>query len=129
MMITLEMRRLYRGKLFYIAVSFGVMIGLVGLLSYYSDISYYKANNLNASISAFEAWLYCLGLGSGAMLQLILPMLIALPYCDSFFQDKKSGYSNFILTRGSFGQYIRSKIVVNFLAGGTTALAIALILF
>ncbi|WP_053373718.1 hypothetical protein [Paenibacillus sp. FJAT-27812] len=128
-MLCVELRRLSKNKLFYVAVSFGVIIGLIGLFPYYSDTSYYKIYQLDTSISAFEAWLYCLGLGSGAMLQLLLPLLIGLPYCDSFLHDKKTGYSKAVLARVSFAKYMRSKIVVNFLAGGLTAIAILFILF
>lgn len=113
----MEIKRLFISNYFYAIILLAIILGLAGLYSYYMDISYFKINKQYDSITAYDAWLYCLGVGSGSILKVIFPLLISVPFCDSFLRDYKSGYINFIITRSIYKKYIYAKLISNGLAG------------
>ena len=73
--------------------------------------------------SLFNSWI---GAG-GIMLEptlyfFLLPLLVCIPFSDSFFTDKKSGYSRNILTRVSNKKYYLAKSISVFLVGSSVAI-------
>lgn len=111
-MIKHEMKRLLTSKMLYLVIFVGILSGVFGLVSYYSDIYFMKQTGNGDAISAYEAWLYCLSIGGGSIYRMIMPLLVTIPYADSYLNDKKSGYLNFILTRTSYRNYLFSKIII-----------------
>lgn len=114
-MIKIELRKVFNNRLLWISIIIGAISGFIGLFSYYSSISYSIINHNYARISAYEAWLFCLSLGSGSIYRLLVPLLL-IPYMDSYFNERKSGYSNMILTRISHRKYFFSKLLAGILS-------------
>ncbi|WML58717.1 hypothetical protein [Neobacillus sp. PS2-9] len=56
------------------------------------------------------------------LLYLLLPILAAIPFGDSYYLDQKSGYLKGIMTRSSKGNYLLSKYFVTFISGGSVIL-------
>lgn len=108
-MLEIELKKVFNNKLIWISIIIGAISGFIGLVSYYSSISYSIINHNFARISAYEAWLFCLSLGSGSIYRVLAPLLL-IPYMDSYFNERKTGYSNMILTRTSHRKYFFSKL-------------------
>ncbi len=113
-----ELKRAFFNKFFFLSIIVGSISGLFGLVSYYSDISFFKQTGNCNAISSYEAWIYCLSLGAGTIFRLIIPLLIAIPFTDTYLKDVKGGYIRYILTRCSFKKYFICKVTVNALVGG-----------
>ncbi len=114
-MLRIELKKVFNNRLLWISIIIGAISGFMGLFSYYSDISYSIINHNFARISAYEAWLFCLSLGSGSIYRLLVPLLL-IPYMDSYFNERKTGYSNMILTRTSHRKYFFSKLLAGILS-------------
>ncbi|ARU60614.1 hypothetical protein CBW65_05600 [Tumebacillus avium] len=56
------------------------------------------------------------------LLYLLLPLLAAIVYADSYLLDEKSGFTKSIYTRVSKGKYLISKFLVTFLTGAMAVL-------
>jgi hypothetical protein len=127
-MLKHEIKRLFLTKSLYWIITLSIALGLIGLYSYYMDIYYFKFNKQFDSISAYDAWLYCLGVAPGSFLKILFPLLIAIPICDSYLRDKKSGYLHFLVTRGSYKKYITAKFIVNGVTGAIVMTATLVVL-
>lgn len=103
-MLKYEMRRAF-GKFFWIAFLVGVVSGAGGFVSYLSDCKYLPSQ----SISCFEAMLYCVSVSEGSFYRAIYPIIICLPYIFTFYTDQKSSFIYFILSRKSYGDYLKNK--------------------
>jgi len=73
-------------------------------------------------------WSYWLGFDSSytplmAVVYLIIPILAAFPFADSFLQDRRSGYLKNLLTRVGRRAYGAAKYLAVFLASGTAAVS------
>lgn len=102
-----EFTKLFHTKAFYIALLIGVASCLLGLISYYDTAFWSYDAGRPQEISAYNAWLDCLSVGS-SVYRLLLPLII-IPFLDSYYMERKSGYQNFILARSSRKQYFFSK--------------------
>ncbi|MFE5430748.1 hypothetical protein [Peribacillus simplex] len=127
-MLATEIKRVFMNKSFIMVILIGVIAGCIGLKAYNDNVYFHRLAGNEEAISAFDAWLYALGISPSSLLKLILVILISIPFSDSYIYDKKSGYINFIRTRCSFNKYIYSKIIANGIAGGTAVLLIFFIL-
>lgn len=113
-MIKAEFKKIFRQKLFWLSVLLGTASGLLGLISYYEHASWYVAAGNEHEISAYQAWLNCLSLGS-TIYRIVAPLLIA-PIIDGLFVEVKSGYANFVLSRASHREFFVTKYIVGLLS-------------
>ena len=113
-MIVNEFSKLIRSKTLYISVCIGILSCLLGLISYYDTAFWSFDAGLPEEISAYNAWLDCLSVGS-SVYRLILPLII-VPFLDSYYLEKQSGYQNYLLSRASRKQYFFSKWFVGIMS-------------
>lgn len=124
-MLKIEFSRALKSKLFLFAVLFGCVLAIshfiFNILPMPAKIDFwlsYDKPMLDMDY-LFPGWMG----GNqhdfqGYLLYLILPILATLPYADSFFSDKKSGFIKNILVRTSKKKYYLSKYIVVFVTGG-----------
>lgn len=109
-MIINELKKTLRNRSVYYSIIIGVLSCCSGIVSY-SDTAYWSSIvNRQEEISAFNAWLDCLSIGS-SFYRLIFPFLI-IPMLDSYLLEKKEGYHTFIVSRSDKIQYYLSKWAV-----------------
>lgn len=128
-MIVVELKRAIMKKSFIFVVIIGILAGCVGLITYNNNVYFHKIAGNEEAISAFDAWLYAIGVSPSSLLKLILVVLISIPFTDSYIYDQKTGYINLLRTRSSFNNYMLSKIIANALAGALVVFLIFAILF
>lgn len=58
----------------------------------------------------------------GVLYYMLVPILCALPYVESYFFDLKSGYINQLTVRYGKKQYVCAKYIVTFVSGAVTAI-------
>lgn len=121
-------------KSLYVAIVIGILSCLCGLYSYYDTAYWSYAAGLFEEISAYNAWLDCLSVGS-SIYRVLLPLII-VPFLDSYFSERKSGYQNFVLARASRNRYFFTKWFVGVISAVgitflvlTTTLAVCIALF
>ncbi|MDE7271947.1 MAG: hypothetical protein K2N95_02635 [Lachnospiraceae bacterium] len=74
-------------------------------------------------LSAFGKWIGGENTSlQGVLYYMMVPILCALPYAESYFFDLKSGYINQITMRCGKKQYVRAKYIVTFVSGAVTAI-------
>lgn len=77
----------------------------------------------------YEAFLQTLA-GPSGLISLLAPLVVVLPFADSYVLDKDSGYLTFILIRtGDTRHYYRAKFVANSIAGGMALLIPLFVVF
>jgi len=127
-MLRIELRKVFNTKLLYVSIVLGCVSCLLGLISYGEDVAIYRQVGREELISSYQCWLNCLAMGS-SVYRLILPVLI-IPYIDSYYVERTSGYQNFVVSRCGRSRYFFSKwfagicsvAVVIFLTLGITML-------
>lgn len=107
-----EVRRAFSSIPFLIALVLGVIISFTHLFNHVLPW-------LDGNFTPFNKWI---GMDTFSfqlqLLLLICPIIVALPFSDSYFTDKKSGFSKAIYVRTSKINYITAKMIVNFIVGG-----------
>ncbi|MEG2935092.1 MAG: hypothetical protein RR844_01230 [Clostridium sp.] len=68
--------------------------------------------------SAFMHWLSQSNSMETSLYYMILPILATIPFADSFFTDRKSGYIKNVLIRAKKKDYYISKYMATFISGG-----------
>ncbi|MEG0596623.1 MAG: hypothetical protein RR502_01135 [Oscillospiraceae bacterium] len=126
-MFQYEFKLALRNKLIIVCIIIGILSGVPGLFSYYSDSIFMVDANQSSAVSFYQAFLYTLSFGSGTLFKIVAPLLI-IPNLDSFFMDRKSGYSNFVITRSNYWQYFFSKLFSGALVAGTILVSILVFL-
>lgn len=69
-------------------------------------------------ISSYDMFMLFKMSGEGNIFIIMLPLLSAIVYSDSYIEDSKGRISNFIYTRERKEKYIVCKYAVNFILGG-----------
>ncbi|MED2942821.1 NADH dehydrogenase FAD-containing subunit [Bacillus swezeyi] len=122
----IEFEKLIKNKLTYVSL-FCLMLIVAG--SVWTSVSEYKETyslykNLYhqypdalGMLSPHQFWLGMSDSFFSSFYYFIFPLLIAIPIVDTIFQEKVSGYANFILTRKSRFSYYVKKFVCAFLFG------------
>lgn len=121
-MIKIEMKRAIKNKLFIIALLFGCFITISHVFQLIIPKIPYLSLHLTKGFfpdSVFNTWIG----GEGYTLQnyvffLILPILASIPYADTFYLDKKSGYIKNVFIRTQKMNYYTAKYIATFLSGG-----------
>lgn len=104
--------------------NFAIILAIGSILSVLSIIFDVLAGRLdyimgNVNFTPFMQWI---GENSNGTYKLtffmIIPILAIVPYADSYWMDKYSGFAKNIYARTSKNQYIISKIIATFTTGG-----------
>lgn len=122
-MLLYEFRLSIRNRLVILCLIIGVISGLPGIFSYYSDATFMWASNQNDAVSCYQAWLYMLSMSSASIYKVIVPLLI-IPNLDSFFLERKYGYSNFVIVRSNYKRYFFSKLISGTITAGLILVSI-----
>lgn len=117
-----ELKKMLSAPILYASIAIGLVSCLLGLVTYFDSVYYIKAVGELDSISAYDAWQDCLALGS-SVYRVILPLLI-VPFLDSYFNERASGYSVFILTRKTYLRYYLAKWFVGIISAALVVLCV-----
>ena len=60
--------------------------------------------------------------------QMLAPFLAAMPFTDSFVNDRDQGYGRLILQRAPYKKYLRSKALAVFVSGGISLVLVLLVM-
>lgn len=116
-----EFRKVLHTRALYFAVAVGLLCSLCGLYSYANTAYYANAAGHGQKLSAYNAWLDCLSVGS-SLYRVVAPLLI-VPCLDGYFLERRSGYRNLVLARSTRGRYY----VCKWFAGVLSAAGIVLV--
>ncbi|MDD4414479.1 MAG: hypothetical protein PHR14_08050 [Oscillospiraceae bacterium] len=120
-----ELRRAFTGIPFFIAIAIGTVIAfwqviqyVIPLTEFVNDVHTYAGKPGLFPLSVFNKWIGAERTGLPSYLFfLVIPLLASLPYGDSYFQDRKTGYIRHILIRQNKVQYYVAKFIAVFLSG------------
>lgn len=127
-----EMRRAFSNRLFLVAIGINCLIVLSHIAFEVAPNSpiflddYYTVRQAYGEypLSVFNTWIG----GQFSIIQVslyffILPLVVCVPFTDSLFSDRKTGYARNIATRTDYKKYYGAKIVAVFLSAGVVAVA------
>lgn len=122
-LLKIELSRALKSKLFLIAILIGCVISISHFIQYVipgAAINYSGADMKGgAPISAISRWIGGTGYALHTFLYyLIAPIIACIPFADSFFIDKNTGYIKNIFTRTKKSHYYISKYISTFISGG-----------
>lgn len=60
--------------------------------------------------------------------EMLAPFLAAIPFTDSFVNDRDKGFGRFILQRSLYKNYLRSKMIAVFVSGGLSLVLVLLVM-
>lgn len=126
-MIKIELKRAISSKVLLVALIIGCAITVSHIFQWvlpqtqYLSLAFYKT--MHPPDSVFNTWVG----GNGYSLQayvffLILPILAAIPYADTFFTDKESGFIKNVFVRVDKKYYYIAKYITVFIFGGLVIL-------
>ncbi|WP_346871252.1 hypothetical protein [Clostridium sp. UBA5119] len=128
-MLKIELKRAFKRKTFLFALLVGIMFCVLDNIeaNYYNIISSYSGYNnyfnefLKSSVlSPYDSFtLFNLTSLSNIFIMLI-PILSAISYSDSYLEDVNSGFLKNVLSRCSKRKYLQSKFLANFIISGIT---------
>lgn len=122
-----ELSRAFTSKGFFLSVAIGVIITLVYFFHYVFpiDLELLVSGYNGKTDPQYPGILYNLWFGGRyaaaekQMFFLVLPLLAALPFADSYFQDLRGGYIYNVCLRADKKHYFTAKYLAVFLSGGT----------
>ena len=128
-LIKIEFERAFKNKMFYISI----IIGFVFMaLHIYKYVIPYRPSTLLDLMTQypekmstvqqpglFMNWIDVYGREYSMVFHFILPILAALPYSMSIYLDVKKNYINNIAVRIEKKKYYMSKLITQFVVGGT----------
>lgn len=126
-MLKNELIKLLHRKSLYIAIVIGILSCVCGLFSYYDTAYWANSAGYPEEISAYNAWLDCLSVGS-SIYRVLLPLII-VPFLDSYLLERTSGYQNYVLTRAGRNRYFFTKWITGVISAvGITFLVLSVTL-
>lgn len=113
-----EFYRAFRSRGFHIALCAGIGIAVADILLFY------QAFRQEISTKVFlQAWIGTdYQFVTNGLFYILLPVIAALPYAGSYYEDLKSGYLKNILLSTSRRSYYTAKAVVVFTMGAITVM-------
>lgn len=125
-LIKIELYRSFHSRTFGFAIAIGTILSILqlvmGVIPTSIHLEEYLAFNMPMKYPGF---LYVAWIGGDLnsffsyLYFLILPIISALPFADSFFMDAKGGFIQNICIRANKKQYYLSKYIATFLSGGS----------
>lgn len=117
-MIRFEFYRAFRSRGFYIALFAGLGIAAADILLFYQTFQ----KELDTKVF-FQAWIGTdYQFVMNGLFYILLPVLAALPFAGTYYEDIKSGYLKNILLSTSRRSYYTAKAVVVFTMGAITVM-------
>jgi len=117
--LKIELKRAFCNRLFLISLLIGCVIATAQFVFVVCDcIQYVKIVPGHYMLSVFNQSICFMPSFWTNLFFMIFPILAALPFADSFFTDRKSGYIKNIFTRTNKNHYYISKYIAVFLSGG-----------
>lgn len=129
--LAFEFKRAFHGRLFKISVLLGAILVIGQLIAYYY---LHKFNMEFMENGLLEDGSYALGILPDTLYESflggesytffpelyfsLLPILAALPFGASFYEDTKRGYSKYIISRTGKSRYLCGKVIVAIVVGG-----------
>lgn len=124
--LKIELERAYRSRGMTVALSIGLILAVVQFFQYVYPwrnhiLTFFDGTYMTYPLSVFNMWL-----GADdthpwlAIYMTIFPILAALPYGASYFDDKKTGYIKNICIHVKKERYLLAKYIAVFLSSGTT---------
>lgn len=126
--IKTELWKAFHNRSFYWALLIGVLVSLINIVENIFLVNEYSSLMINSSnisksyqgFSLFVNWI-AINLSSvgSRIFYLIWPILAAMPYGCSYYQDRKTGLYDHLISRTDSFTYFISKYAAVFLSGGT----------
>lgn len=123
--LKIELTRALKSKTMLLSLIIGTLITLSHVLIYIIPVSNFidQALSYNKAMysvpSVFAGWIGNAGYSMQSFLfYMLLPILVTIPFGDSFFADNKSGYIKNVLIRVKKKKYYLSKYIATFISGG-----------
>lgn len=110
-----ELTRALRSRFFGVSLLISLLLLFIGLASFYPLDPTPPPGLHFAFYNAYDAWKTALR--SGAFV-LFAPLAAALPYADTYAQERSQKFSRYVLTRTKHKKYLAIKVIVNVLVGG-----------
>ncbi len=124
-MLKIEISRAFKNKALIFSLIIGTAIAsaqiLFRVIPLSKEIDEYLFYN---KPMAHIGWLFCAWIGGNLaspenyLFYLLLPMLATIPFADSFYCDRKSGYIKNVFIRAKKSHYYISKYIATFISGG-----------
>lgn len=117
-LIKLDFKRAIINKQFFIVLMLGILLTIAHM-----HIKSFPQFNLYGSASGyynpFTCWISNGGFDAySTIFFMTLPILVTIPYADSYWIDKHSGFAKIIYTKSRKIEYVISKYITNFIVGG-----------
>lgn len=117
-LLKMDFKRAIYNRQFVIVIAIGALLSLMQIymevipgVKYYGDGASY--------FNPFVKWISNDGFNHFTLLFfMLLPVLASLPYSDSYWVDKHSGFNKSIYTRSKKKNYFISRYITNFIIGG-----------
>ncbi|MDU6480896.1 MAG: hypothetical protein E6538_02805 [Paeniclostridium sordellii] len=117
-LLKLDLQRAIFNKQFSAAILIGVSLSILAIFKiFYNDYVYH--GGASGYYSPFRIW-FGNDISSfyPQIFFMIFPILSSIPFANSYWIDKNSGFSKNICTRCKKINYITSKYIINFIVGG-----------
>lgn len=127
-----EIKRAFLNKKMLIALLSGFIIAIWNFIEY--ALKYSKVIDETITLesqkgmkiyptSAFTTWMGANTINiQGFVYCLIIPLLAAIPYAMSYYEDRKSGYLKNIVIRDEYREYLKAKMLSVFLTAGVVTI-------
>ncbi|TCK90544.1 hypothetical protein EDC19_2313 [Natranaerovirga hydrolytica] len=115
---TSELKRAILNKKFFLLLLAGVILFCIDMTQYYGLEYFFKPEQLLLTPSAAEAWFYGAGAVNPPIYVILAPILVVLPFSDSYWLDKNTNFYYSIVMRCKHTKYFISKFFSNIIAGG-----------
>lgn len=128
-MLLIELKRGLQRKSFILAIGIIFVLCIINIFKYnynyisisYVDYQYFLEDYLKSGIvSPYNSFILFSLTDISNILFLIMPILVAMAYGDSYLEDLNSGFLKNILSRYSKKKYLRNKFLANFIISGIT---------
>lgn len=127
--LTIELHRAFTSHGFFLSLLLGTVIAVshcaTSIVPLALGLDEYLSYNMPMM---YPGWLFTSWMGGNAqnmlayLFFLIIPLLAALPFADSFFSDAKGGFIQSLCIRTNKHYYFAAKYTACFLSGGTAVI-------
>lgn len=119
-MFKIELKKALSRGSFRVAILIGLLLNMVYQFRYQPIIpNNYLEQYYKMSVSSvYNNFIFFNLSPIGNIYFIILPLIAGIVYCDSYVEDKKSGYIKFIFLRRNKTNYFISKFLANFISTG-----------
>jgi len=125
-LLKIELRRAIKNKYLFISISIGCLISVTHVLQNILPLTQYLSDTGDYGIpphSVFNKWIG----GEVMTLQpsmffILFPILACLPFSDTYYTDRKSGYIKNVFIRTKKINYYVAKYIAAFISGGVSVI-------